>query len=88
MSLEIYLPYAHSLKEKRKRLNSLKDRLKKKYNVAYAELEFQNKWQRAKMGLVSINNKKQVIEKLFQKILLETSENVDGEIIDSHITFF
>jgi len=53
LSLEIHIPYSHSLKEKRKRLNSFKERVKKKYNVAIAELDYQNKWQRAKIGIIT-----------------------------------
>ena len=81
LSLDIHLPYSHSLKEKRKRLKSLKDRLQKKYNVAYSELEFQDKWQRSKIGIVTLNNRKSIIEKVFQQILRECEENLDGEIL-------
>lgn len=85
--LEIYLPYSHSLKEKRKRLNSLKDRLRTKYNVAFSELDYQNKWQRTKIGIVTLNNKKRLIENLFNKIRTDAEENIDGEIINHQIQY-
>lgn len=88
LSLEIYLPYSHSLKEKRKRLNSLKDRLKKKYNVAFAELDYLDKWQRTKIGMVTLNNKQGPIENLFNKIITDAEENIDGQIIDHQIHYF
>ena len=88
LSLEIYLPYSHSLKEKRKRLSAIKDRLRKKYNVALAELDYQDKWQRSKIGVVTLNNRKTMVEKLFQRILAEAESLVDGEIIQSEIHFF
>lgn len=88
LSLEIFLPYSHSLKEKRKRLKSLKDRLKKKYNVAFAELDFQNKWQRSKMGIITLNNQKKVIEKIFQRIVEDIDKNIDGEILNKQINYF
>jgi len=88
LTLEIYLPYSHSLKEKRKTLNSIKDRLKKKYNVAFAELDYQNKWQRSKIGLVSLNNLKRVVENIFHKIILDVEENIDGEILHQEIQYF
>ena len=69
LSFEIYLPYSHSLKEKRKRLESIKNRLKNKFNVAFAELDYQNKWQRSQIGIVTLNNQKRVIDKMFHKIL-------------------
>ncbi|MCK4263719.1 MAG: DUF503 domain-containing protein [Candidatus Aminicenantes bacterium] len=88
LTLEIYLPYSHSLKEKRKTLNSIKDRLKKKYNVAFAELDYQNKWQRSKIGVVSLNNLKRVVENIFHKIILDVEENIDGEILHQEIQYF
>lgn len=88
LTLEIYLPYSHSLKEKRKTLNRIKDRLKKKYNVALAELDYLNKWQRSKIGLVTINIHKNTIEKIFQKIMLEIEENIEGEVLQKEINYF
>ena len=85
--LEIYLPYSHSLKEKRKTLNKLKDRLKKRYNIAFAELDYLNKWQRSKIGMVTLNTQKNMIDKVFQKIVLETEENIEGEILQKEVVF-
>lgn len=86
--LEIYLPYCHSLKEKRKRLNGLRARLTNKHNVAFAELDFQNKWQRSKIGIVTLNNEKKVIEKLFDAITFDAEKLIDGDITGSKIEFF
>jgi uncharacterized protein YlxP (DUF503 family) len=88
LTLEIYIPYSHSLKEKRKSLNKIKDRVKNKFNVAIAELDFLNKWQRAKIGLVTINTQKSMIEKIFHKIIMEIEENIEGEILKKEIHFF
>ena len=46
MRLELELPYASSLKEKRQTLRSLKDRLRRK-NVSVVESDHQDVWQRA-----------------------------------------
>ncbi|MBN1222222.1 MAG: DUF503 domain-containing protein [Candidatus Aminicenantes bacterium] len=86
LSLEIYLPYCHSLKEKRKRLARIKDRLRKKYNVACAELDYHDKWQRSTIGFVSLNNQKKMVEKIFRALEAETQDLIDGEItrIETH----
>ncbi len=86
--LDIHFPYCHSLKEKRKRLNSIKERIKNRYNIALAELEYQNKWQRSKIGIVTLNNEKRVIESTFQKIIQDSDDNIDGEIINYKIQYF
>ena len=86
--LEIYFPYSHSLKEKRKILKSFKDRIKKKFNVAFAELDFQDKWQRTRIGVVTLNSHKKPVDSLLNKIITDAEENIDGEIIDSQIHYF
>ena len=55
LTLEIHIPDARSLKDKRQVLRSLKDRLRAHFNVAVAELEHQELWQRSLVGVVSIS---------------------------------
>jgi uncharacterized protein len=88
LGIEIYLPYSHSLKEKRKMLKSYQDRLKKYFNVSFAELDYQTKWQRTKIGIVVINNKQSLIEKTFNQIIKEAEENIEGEIICKETDYF
>jgi len=88
LSLEIHFPYTHSLKEKRKILNSFKDRIKQKYNVALAELDYQNKWQRTKIGIVTLNSQKGIVEQLLNKIVAEAEEKINGEILNYSIDYF
>ena len=86
--LDIHFPLSHSLKEKRKRLNKIAVRFKNRFNVALAELEYQDKWQRAKIGIVTINTQKKVVESLFNRIIIEADENIDGEILDHQIHYY
>lgn len=88
LDLEIFLPYSHSLKDKRKRLKSFRDRLQAKHNVAVSELAFQDKWQRTQLGIVTINSKQEVIAKTFQSIIHDAESNIEGEIIRSQIEYF
>ena len=85
--LEIYLPYSHSLKEKRKRLKGLQDRLKSRHNVAVSELDFQDKWQRSRIGMVTLNSQKSVVEKTLNQILRDIEETIDGEILQADISY-
>jgi uncharacterized protein YlxP (DUF503 family) len=48
--LELELPYAFTLKEKRKTLRSIKDRLRRK-NVSVVESNHHDRWQRATVEL-------------------------------------
>ena len=47
LTLEMRLDNSHSLKEKRHVVQSLKERLRHKFNVAVAEIDCQDLWQRA-----------------------------------------
>ncbi|MBE3099283.1 MAG: DUF503 domain-containing protein [Planctomycetes bacterium] len=53
LSVELHLPGAHSLKDKRMVLRGIKDRLRK-FNVAVAEVGHQDLWQRAGLGIVTV----------------------------------
>jgi uncharacterized protein YlxP (DUF503 family) len=56
--------------------------------VAFAELEYHQKWQRTKIGVVTLNNQKKIIESLFSKIIADTEKNIDGHIIEHQIHYF
>lgn len=87
LTLEIQLPYAHSLKEKRAVLLKIKDRLRARFNVAVAELDHQDVWQQATLGVVSISNSQPFLEAVFQKVLAE-SEKILGEDVAYHTLEF
>ena len=47
LTLELRIDDSHSLKDKRQIVKALKDRLRHKFNVAVAEIDYQDLWQRA-----------------------------------------
>jgi len=83
LTLEIHIPDAHSLKDKRQVLRSLKDRLRSHFNVAVAELEYQDTWQRAQVGVVSLSNDSTHLEQSLREVLDE-SERILGRDLVSH----
>jgi uncharacterized protein len=83
LTLEIHLPYSHSLKEKRAVLQKIRDRLRSRFNVAVAELDHQDVWQQATVGVVSISNSQPLLEDMFRQVLAE-SEKILGEDVAYH----
>ena len=81
--VELYIPEANSLKAKRKVIKSLKDRVRKKFNVAIAEVELQNIWQRAVLGIVSVSNDKKQIDAAFSRVI-SFMEHTDLAIIGQY----
>ena len=88
LCLEIFLPYSHSLKDKRRVLNAFRDRLRSRFNVALAELDYQEKWQRAVVGLVTLNSQKTLVDQVLQKVLQEAERHLEGEITRSEVLYF
>ena len=83
LTLELHLPEARSLKDKRQVLRSLKDRLRGSFNVAVAELDFQDTWQRSVVGVVTLSNAEQHVEESLQKVLAE-ADKILGPLLISH----
>jgi len=87
LTLEIHLPYSHSLKEKRAVLRKLRDRLLSRFNVAVAELDHRDVWQVATLGVVSISDSQQLLDAVFRDVLHE-SERILGDDVRHDIEFF
>jgi uncharacterized protein len=77
LTLEIYIPDAQSLKDKRQVLRSLKDRLRAHFNVAVAELDHQDLWQRSVVGVVGISSDGKHLEESMREVA-EACERVLG----------
>jgi uncharacterized protein YlxP (DUF503 family) len=87
LSIEIFLPYAQSLKDKRRVMNAFKDRIKGRFNISVAELDYQDKWQRARYGIVTLNSQKSIVDQVLRKILLEAEQSLDAEITQAEIQY-
>ena len=83
LTLEIHIPDARSLKDKRQVLRSLKDRLRGQFNVAVAELDHQDVWQRALVGVVGLSADEQHLQQVFRTVI-EESERLLGRDLVSH----
>ena len=88
LTLEIQLPYAHSLKEKRAVLRKMRDRLRARFNVAVAELDQQDAWQRATLGIVSISNSQELLDSVFRQVLAESERILGDDVADYSLDFF
>lgn len=88
LTLEILLPYAHSLKEKRAVLRKMRDRLRARFNVAVAELDHQDVWQRATLGVVSLSDSQTLLESVFRQVLAESEKILGGDVANHTVDFF
>ena len=90
LTLELRIEAAHSLKDKRQALRSLKDRLRAKFNVAVAELDPNDLWQRATVGVVSVSGSRDYLIGLMENVeraATRIANNAGAEVTDSFVDF-
>ncbi len=73
--VELFIPQAGSLKEKRSVIKSLKSRIQNKFNVSISEVDFLDKWQRAAFGISIVSTDKPHLDSIMRS--LETF--IEGE---------
>ena len=61
LTIELLIPHAHSLKDKRREVRGLKDRIRNKFNASVAEVGYQDKWQRALLAVCLVGNDKRLL---------------------------
>lgn len=83
LTLELHIPDARSLKDKRQIVRSLKDRLRGQFNVAVAELDHEDTWQRSVMSVVTLSNEASHVEESLQRILAE-ADRLLGPVLIGH----
>lgn len=86
LSLELHLGLARSLKDKRMVLRSVRDRLRR-LNVAVSELEHQDLWQRAGIGVVTIAATEALARRELDAALAEVERAEPGAIARSEMEF-
>lgn len=85
--LELHLPAARSLKDKRQVVRSMKERLRERLRAAVAEVEFQDLWQRAAIGIAVVaadggqvrellNSARNIVEQYAQAQVLDWQETL------------
>ena len=81
MTLRLMIPGAHSLKEKRRALRSIKDRLRTQFNVSVAEVDGQEYWQSAVLGVAAVGTDRAYVEGLFDTALRLVRANRHVEMV-------
>lgn len=86
----IEIPDAVSIKDKRRVVKSLKERIGKKYNVSIAEVDLHTSLCFSQIGAVHVSNSKSLGEKVMQKILTFVEDEVPGRLHDvvTHIEYY
>lgn len=85
--LELRIPKARSLKEKRKSVLSLKNRISNKFNASVAEVGELDKWQIAILAVTIVSNDQRIVDRNLQSVIAFANNDWEVELISSHIDF-
>ena len=83
LHIELFIPESGSLKTKRFAIKSIKDRLRKRFNVSVAEIENSDKWQRASLGIATVSNEQKHVEKILDNVMNLIYGDYRVEVLDS-----
>jgi len=84
-TVELFLPESQSLKDKRQVLLSLKDRLREKFNLSVAEVDGQDLWQKAVLGLACVANEGRYANQVLDQALNLVRAVPTVEIVQSRV---
>ena len=67
--LDFRIPENHTLKGKRHVIRKLIDRVRNRFNVAISEVEDNDLWQRAQIGICTVGNDRRYINSSLDKVI-------------------
>jgi len=85
LTFHVHIEDAHSLKDKRSVVKGLKDRLRRRFNVAVAEIGGQDTWQRAVVAAVTVSNEHEHAQKVLQAVEDDAANFLGGALVDCGI---
>ncbi|HBK81478.1 MAG TPA: DUF503 domain-containing protein [Nitrospinae bacterium] len=69
LTVDLQIPGSRSLKSKRKVVKSIVARLRQRFNVAVAEVDYLDKWQRCLIGVSAVSNDARHVDSQLRKAL-------------------
>ncbi len=90
LTLQLRIEHAHSLKDRRQVVRSLKDKLRHGFNISIAELDEAVTWQSAVIGVAAISNSRDYLQGQLQQVEAAAeriTRDLSAEITDSWTEF-
>ena len=87
--IKLRLPENHSLKGKRQVIKSITTRLQNRYKVSVAEVDNQDLWQLATLGVACVSNHRRHADEILANVVKFIIQNYpDVELLGSEIETF
>jgi uncharacterized protein len=88
LNLKLVIFEAVSLKDKRRVVKSLKDRLRHRFNVSVAEVGSLDRWQQAELGVAMVANDGQFLESALDKVVAYVRQDAAASLVDFEVEIF
>ncbi len=88
MKVRLVARDAFTLKEKRRAIKRLKDRIAHRYKVSVAEVGLQDVVQSAELGICAAANERRHLESLLSKVVDLIRSHPRTQMVDYHLEFF
>lgn len=82
LELCIYIEHSNSLKDKRRVLKSMTQRLRQKFNISVAELDYLDSYREALIGIVIVSNDQSYSDKVLDQCLNLIETEYDLEVVE------
>ena len=86
LTLQIHIEHAHSLKDRRQVVRSLKEKLQHGFNISVAELDEAVTWQTAKIGVAAISSSRDYLSGLMKQVedaAVRITNDLGAQVTDS-----
>jgi hypothetical protein len=80
--IELHLPAAGSLKDKRAVVRALKERIRHRVQAAVAEVDHQDLWQRSALGVSVVSGEAGQVAELLQSVRNIVESRPDAQVLD------
>ena len=90
LTLELHIEAAQSIKDRRQVVRSMKDHLRTSFNVAVAEMDGAELWNRATIGIVSVSASRDYLDGLMKNVedaATRIANNHGAQLADSFMEF-
>lgn len=83
LTADVHIPDSQSLKSKRRVVRSLKDRMRRKFNVSVAEVDQEDLWQRATIAFAVVSTDARHVDEILASIREDLSREPDLLVLDT-----
>ena len=86
-TIVILIPESHSLKDKRRVLRQLRDKITRTFNVSMAELDHHDMWQKATLGIACLANEQRHVNQVLDQVMNAIYQLPRLEVVDCRKEF-